>query len=48
MGNLFLLEVLTTVWVDTEGVFPCCCWDILYSGGGDGDGDGDNLHSDDS
>ena len=38
------------VWwgTDTEGVFPCCCWDILYSGGGDGDGDGDNLYSDDS
>ena len=30
-----------------EGVFPCCCWDILY-GGGDSDGDGDNLYSDDS
>ena len=39
------------VWqgANTEGVFPCCCQDILYGGGsGDGDGDGDDLYSNDS
>jgi len=46
MGNLFLLEVLTTVWVDTEGASLCCCWNILY-GGSDGDSGVDDSYSDD-
>ena len=35
------------VWVDTKEASPCCCWDILYSGG-DGDGGVDDLYSNDS
>ena len=34
-----------------EGVFPCCCWDILYGGSGgnsDSDSDSDDSYSDNS